>query len=85
MSESYDKTIKIWNIQESREECTSRVRTSYMASMAVSGDGTFVVSGAYDKTIKIWKMQEQREKGTFTGHTREFPASAEGRLIVSAS
>ena len=64
-----DNTIKVWNIQERREECTFTGHTSYVLSVAVSADGRFIVSGSEDKTIKVWNIQERREECAFTGHT----------------
>ena len=88
VSGSDDNTIKVWNIQERREECTFTGHTSDVSSVAVSADGRFIVSGSEDNTIKVWNIQERREECTFTGHTNyvlSVAVSADGRFIVSGS
>ena len=65
VSGSGDRTIKVWNILERREECTFTGHTGSVHSVAVSADGRFIVSGSRDETIKIWNILEQREEWTF--------------------
>ena len=53
VSGANDMMIKVWNIEERREECTLAGHTSTVYSVAVSADSRFIVSGASDKMVKI--------------------------------
>ena len=85
VSGSEDNTIKVWNIQERREECTFTGHTSAVLSVAVSADGRFIVSGSEDNTIKVWNIQERREECTFSNSTQiqKIIISADGKFIIS--
>ena len=69
ISGSADKTIKVLNFEERREEFTLIGHTSSVTSVAISQDGKYVISGSRDKTIKVWNFEERREEFTLTGHT----------------
>ena len=53
---SSDNKIKIWNLEEMREECTLEGHTMTVNSVAISEDQKYIVSGSDDKTIKIWNI-----------------------------
>ena len=59
-----DSKIKLWNIRERREECTFMGHTSYVASVAVSADGRFIVSWSGDTTIRLWSIEGHSEEHT---------------------
>ena len=84
VSGSGDKTIKVWNILERREECTFTGHTDFVSSVAVSADGRFIVSGSEDKTIKVWNILERREECTFSNLTQiqRIALSADGKFII---
>jgi WD40 repeat protein len=88
VSGSADNSIKIWNIQERREECSLTGHTNAVYSVAISQDGKYIVSGSVDKSIKIWNIQERREECSLTGHTKavySVAISQDGKYIVSGS
>ena len=53
VSESRDKTIKIWNPDTGAEISTLKSHTGYVNSVAILSNGN-IVSGSQDTTIKIW-------------------------------
>ena len=57
VSGSYDKTIKIWNMQTRQLLHTLSGYTDLVRSVAISADEQTLVSGSDDKTIKIWKEE----------------------------
>ena len=88
VSGSEDSTVKLWNIQERKEEYTFTGHILGVVAVAVSADNRFVVSGSTDNTIKIWSIHERREEWTFRGHTGwalSVIVSADMRFIVSGS
>ena len=41
--------INFWNIQERKEDCTFTGHKKKVASVALSADGRYIVSGSYEK------------------------------------
>ena len=56
VSGSSDKTVKVWNIQERKEEFTLTSHTSIIGSVAISANCKFFMSASNDQTIKVWKF-----------------------------
>lgn len=52
VSGSDDYSIKVWNLFESKEECTFIGHTGTVKSVCVSPDSKLIVSGSDDKSIK---------------------------------
>ena len=71
VSASIDKSIKIWNINEQKEECSLIGHTSDIYTVALSPDERFIVSGAGDKKIKLWNLQGQMEECILKSHEKK--------------
>jgi WD40 repeat protein len=56
ISGSYDKTIRIWNIEALKEEDILEGHSDSVSSVSISPDGKKLISGSYDKTIRIWDI-----------------------------
>ena len=54
ISDSWDRTIKIWDANTGECLKTLEGHLDYVYSVAYSPDGTKIVSGSSDHTIKIW-------------------------------
>ncbi len=54
-SASWDKTIRLWEINTGKQICTLSDHSNYVRSVAFSPDGQTLVSGSDDDTIKIWR------------------------------
>jgi WD40 repeat protein len=62
--------------------------TSSFQSVAITPDGTKIVSGSYDKTIKVWDIASGRLLNTLEGHTsyvQSVAVTPDGTKIVSGS
>ena len=49
ISGSDDNTIKVWNLDEQKEDFTLKGNTSAVKTLAISQDGNYLVSGSYDE------------------------------------
>ena len=72
-SGSYDKTIKLWNLETGQLEHTfrehsDRGHSDIVYSVAISPDGQTLASGSGDKTIKLWNLETRQLENTLTGH-----------------
>jgi WD40 repeat protein len=88
VSASYDRTLKVWDLETGREVRTLTGHTDRVLGVAVSSDWKCVVSTSADKTLKVWDLETGRELHTLTGHSYYVYAvavSSDGRRAVSAS
>ena len=53
VSSSQDKTIRVWNLDNKRQEAVLEGHTSFVKTLAISSDTKFIVSGSFDHTIMV--------------------------------
>ncbi|MEG3921396.1 serine/threonine protein kinase [Microcoleus sp. T3_A4] len=70
-SGSWDKTIKIWNLETAELMGTLTGHSDRVNSVAISYDGKMLVSGSSDETIKFWNLHSGDLLCTFPGHSME--------------
>lgn len=61
--------------------------SSYATCMAISRDGTRLVTGSYDKTAIVWDVETGLQRHTLRGHARTINSldiSADGRYVLTA-
>ncbi|WP_414550925.1 toll/interleukin-1 receptor domain-containing protein, partial [Anabaena sp. CCY 0017] len=88
VSASYDKTIKLWNLDTGKEIRTLSGHTNTVRSVSFSPDGKTLVSGSQDKTIKLWNLDTGKEIRTLSGHTNSVWSvsfSPDSKTLVSGS
>ena len=56
-SGSYDKTIKLWNVETNTEIATLHGHNGLVLSVAFNHNGTLLASGSTDKRIKLWNVE----------------------------
>jgi len=57
VSGSYDKTVKLWDIQTGGVVKTFSGHIHQVQSVSISADCTMIASGSKDKTIRLWDIQ----------------------------
>lgn len=85
-SGSWDKTIKIWNLETTELIGTLTGHSDRVNSVAISYDGKMLVSGSSDETIKFWNLHNGDLLCTFPGHSMEVNSVAinpKGLVIAS--
>ncbi|TRU20884.1 MAG: WD40 repeat domain-containing protein, partial [Microcystis aeruginosa Ma_MB_S_20031200_S102D] len=63
-----DNTIKLWNVETGTEIRTLTGHNSPVNSVNFSPNGKTLVSGSWDKTIKLWNVETGQEIRTLKGH-----------------
>ena len=86
-SGSWDRTIKIWNLETGEFVGTLMGHSDRVNSVAISGDGKMLASGSSDETIKFWNLHTGELLFTFPGHSMEVNSvaiSPTGQVIASS-
>jgi len=56
-SASYDKTVRIWGVQDGQLIHTLTGHNDWVTSVAFSPDGKSIASGSWDRTVRIWDVE----------------------------
>jgi WD40 repeat protein len=86
LSESWDKTLKLWDISTGVCLRTFEGHRYKVESICFSPDGRLALSGSWDKTLKLWDIGTGACLRTFEGHTAWVYSvcfSPDGRLALS--
>jgi hypothetical protein len=67
-SGSFDRTIKLWNVETREEVATLRGHRGMLWGMAFSPDGRFLASGSSDRTVKVWAAAANGRGSVLQGH-----------------
>jgi WD40 repeat protein len=51
---NYPGEVKVWDAATGQEMLSLKGHTGYVSSVAISRDGTRIVSGSHDGTVKVW-------------------------------
>lgn len=62
VSGSYDRTVKIWNVDNGKCEHTLRGHSEWVS--CIDTQGSMLYSGSWDSTVKIWNLQTRQTVGT---------------------
>ncbi len=88
VSGCWDKTIKVWHLQNGSLIGTLTGHTDGVLAVAISPVSSILVSGSWDRTLKVWQLKNGRLIGTLTGHSDAVLAiaiSPDGKTLVSGS
>lgn len=90
LSGSWDKTLRLWDLQTGKTTRQFRGHTNDVLSVAFSADNRQIVSGSRDKTIKLWntlgvcKYTIQEEGHSEWVSCVRFSPNTSNPIIVSA-
>jgi WD40 repeat protein len=88
VSASWDKTLKVWDLETGRAVRTLEGHTAAVRGVAVTPDGMRAVSASEDQTVKVWDPKTGVALRTLAGHSATVSAVAvtpDGTRVVSAS
>jgi WD40 repeat protein len=81
VSGSFDKTIKLWQLDTGTEIYTLGERLKGVFALAVSPDGQLLASGSWDETIELWNL----ETGSLLYNLSQHKASVRALAIAPDS
>jgi WD40 repeat protein len=85
---SADRTLKLWNLKEAREEVCLVGHSGSVNAVALDENSHLAVSGSSDKTVKVWDLKRVKSPAVPIGHflkINTLSISPDGRFLVSGS
>lgn len=86
-SGSFDKSVRIWNLQTHKVERELTGHSDFVYAVAFSPDGSWLVSASKDRTVKLSETATGKSRFTFSGMDQDVLAvavSADGKRVVSS-
>jgi|GEM_PF-3990325 len=65
LSASYDRTLKLWDVESGKEVATWWGHAAWVSSVAFSPDGKRALSGSEDFTLKLWDVESGKPLATW--------------------
>jgi WD40 repeat protein len=87
-SGSFDKTIKLWQLDTGRAIHTFTDALKGVFALAISADGKLLASGSWDELIKLWDLTTGtlvRDLAQHRASVRSLAMSTDGTTLVSGS
>ncbi len=69
ISGSWDKTLRLWNVDTGECLQTLTGHTDSVRSVSLTPDGRRAISGSWDKTLRVWDLEMGECLQTLTGHS----------------
>ncbi|ETO22160.1 hypothetical protein RFI_15039 [Reticulomyxa filosa] len=70
-SGSYDKTIRIWDIETTKQLNIFKRHEHWIRSVKYGSNELLntILSGSYDKSVRLWDIRSSEQIQVFNGHT----------------
>jgi WD40 repeat protein len=68
-SGSFDKTIRVWNLENGECVQTLAGHSAAVSCVSLSSDGKTMYSGSFDNTIQVWNLDNGECVQTLAGHS----------------
>ena len=88
VSGSEDGTVRVWDLEKTKQTLCFTKHKSDVYSIALSKDSNKIISGSFDKTVIQWDIKSKSTKIIYKGHTREVLCvsfNTNEKLIISGS
>jgi WD40 repeat protein len=88
VSGSFDKTIKLWQLDQEQALYTFGERLRGVFALAVSPDGKLLASGSWDETIELWDLETRTLLHKLSHHqasVRSLAISPDSKTLISGS
>lgn len=84
---SDDYTVKLWDVQQGREQVTLKMGSDFVKALAWSEDGEYLAAGDGGGLMKIWRMADRQEVCTLKNgrSIEDLVFSRDRQVLVSAS
>ena len=85
---SYDPNVRLWDLKTGTCVRTFKGHTQEVRSIAITADGSCLVSAGADSNIRLWKLETGHCLRVFRGHTspvNTIALSSDGALLLSGS
>ena len=63
-----DYTIRIWKIEDKRQDGVLVGHTDGITCIVITGDDRHIISGSRDKTVRVWNFQSKSLESIIQGH-----------------
>jgi len=88
VSGSYDKTVKLWDVQTGGVIKTFHGHNDSVVSVSISADCSMITSGSADHTMRLWNIQTEEchhviEQQDWVWHVRFSPTDPQHLMSVS--
>ena len=70
VSGSYDKTLRVWDLETGQTIRTLEGHTGRVTSLALTADGRHAVSGSWDNTLRVWDLLSGECLASFTAEQK---------------
>jgi WD40 repeat protein/serine/threonine protein kinase/class 3 adenylate cyclase len=85
---SWDKTAKVWSIEDAREVVTLTNHTAWISALGFSPKGGQFATASGDQRIRLWNATNWNQVASLKGHLHEIYAlaySPDGLMLASGS